>query len=160
MRLDQHRPGATGLKRIGLLLAGFVSVGLAVIGAVLPLMPSTPFVLLAAFCFARSSKRCHTWLTENRLFGRQLSQMAAGGRLSWRLRLGLAGSCWAGAAFSAVFLAPNLAVGAFSLFVAAAMTVYLIFWRSRQPEPVARLEDESGKGPEVSLRSSYRSPEA
>ena len=49
--------------------AGTLCVGLAALGAFLPLLPTTPFVLLAAGAYARSSPRFHHWLMSNRLFG-------------------------------------------------------------------------------------------
>ncbi|WP_106609581.1 YbaN family protein [Shimia abyssi] len=48
---------------------GVFCVGLAVIGIVLPLLPTVPFLLLAAFCFARSSERLHYWLLSHKTFG-------------------------------------------------------------------------------------------
>ncbi|WP_170426302.1 YbaN family protein [Ruegeria arenilitoris] len=48
---------------------GLLCVGLAVIGVVLPLLPTVPFLLLAAFFFARSSSRLHTWLITHKTFG-------------------------------------------------------------------------------------------
>ncbi len=50
-------------------LAGFIFVGLATLGVFLPLLPTTPFLLVAAGCFARSSAKWHRWLLSNRLFG-------------------------------------------------------------------------------------------
>lgn len=50
-------------------ILGWISLLLALIGVPLPLLPTTPFVLLAAFCFSRSSTRFHQWLINNRLFG-------------------------------------------------------------------------------------------
>ncbi|GAB4282362.1 MAG: YbaN family protein [Roseovarius sp.] len=49
--------------------AGLVCVGVAVAGIVLPLVPTTPLLLLAAFCFARSSERLHHWLLCHPRFG-------------------------------------------------------------------------------------------
>lgn len=51
-------------------IAGLLCVGLALLGVALPLLPTAPFVLLAAFCFARSSPSLHDWLLGNRVFGK------------------------------------------------------------------------------------------
>ena len=57
-------------KRRGLfLVAGFLLVGLATLGIFLPLLPTTPLLLLAATCFANSSEKWHRWLMEHNIFG-------------------------------------------------------------------------------------------
>ena len=57
------------IKNISLTLVGWTCVGLGVIGVVLPLLPTTPFILLAASCFAKSSPKFHTWITQHSFFG-------------------------------------------------------------------------------------------
>ncbi len=51
------------------LLTGLASVAIGAIGVVVPLLPTTPFLLVAAFAFARSSTRLNSWLREHRSFG-------------------------------------------------------------------------------------------
>ncbi len=48
---------------------GLMSLGLGMIGVFLPLLPTVPFILLAAFCFSKSSDRLHGWLTNHSKFG-------------------------------------------------------------------------------------------
>ena len=72
-----------------LLLLGFFSLGLGFIGVLLPLWPTTPFVLISAWLFAKSSDKYHRWLHHNRYFGEALRAWEAGEGLSlivkWRM---------------------------------------------------------------------------
>lgn len=70
-RLERRRPeeGSTSTVRTYLWgAAGIVSFGLGAAGAVLPLIPTTPFILLAAICFARSSRKLDAWFRQTKLF--------------------------------------------------------------------------------------------
>ena len=62
-------PDSSRAVRWLLWLAGTVSLGLGIVGVVLPGLPTTPFVLLAAACYARASPRLHGWLLRHRVFG-------------------------------------------------------------------------------------------
>lgn len=65
----EPEPVSSGPLRWLLLGAGFAFVGLAALGAALPVLPTAPLLLVAAACFARSSARFYHWLLTNRLFG-------------------------------------------------------------------------------------------
>lgn len=60
-----------------LTIIGFIFLGLAVLGAILPVMPTTCFVLLAAACFAKSSDRFYHWLLASRVFGPMIKHWQA-----------------------------------------------------------------------------------
>lgn len=63
-------------------LLGLISVGLGLIGIFLPLIPTVPFMLLAAFFFARSSERLHAWLIEHPTFGPSILDWQERGAIS------------------------------------------------------------------------------
>ena len=65
---------------------GFLSLFLGVIGAVLPLLPTVPFLLLAAFCFARSSDRLHDWLVDHPRLGPPIRDWRAHGAIGRRAK--------------------------------------------------------------------------
>lgn len=62
------------IKKYTLILFGLLSIAFAIIGVVLPILPTTPFLILALACFANSSPRFHSMLLNNRWFGAALQQ--------------------------------------------------------------------------------------
>lgn len=56
------------MKKIIYIFIGCISLGLGIIGVILPILPTVPFVLLAAFCFARSSERLDGWFKNTKLY--------------------------------------------------------------------------------------------
>ena len=68
------------------LICGLTTLGLAVIGVVLPLLPTVPFLLLSAFCFARSSERLHQWLLNHKTFGPMIQDWQSSGSIHPRAK--------------------------------------------------------------------------
>ena len=66
------------LKKILLVIIGCISVGLGALGVVLPILPTVPFLLLAAFCFARSSERLNNWFIGTKLYKNNLESYVKG----------------------------------------------------------------------------------
>ncbi|MFD0982218.1 YbaN family protein [Tropicimonas aquimaris] len=96
--------------------AGAVALGLGAIGIVLPLVPTVPFVLLAAFCFSRSSDRMHDWLVEHKVFGPPIRDWRESGAISRR------GKRYASVSIGAVF-AVSLVIGLRPALLAIQATV-------------------------------------
>ena len=76
----------SSVARALLVLAGCLAVVLGGLGAFLPLLPTTPFLLLAAACFMRSSERLHRWLCEHRWFGAYIQRYQRGEGIPRRAR--------------------------------------------------------------------------
>ena len=79
-------PSYRSLTRLAWLALGAVSLGLGAVGVVLPLLPTTPFVILAAFAFARSAPSLHLWLMRNRTFGPIIADWQASGAIAPRYK--------------------------------------------------------------------------
>ena len=66
------------LKKILLVIIGCIGVGLGALGVVLPILPTVPFLLLAAFCFTRSSERLNNWFIGTKLYKNNLESYVKG----------------------------------------------------------------------------------
>ena len=66
------------IKRIAFIVLGCISLALAVFGVVFPILPTVPFLALAAFCFAKSSDRLNNWLINTQFYQNNLADFKAG----------------------------------------------------------------------------------
>ena len=121
------------LTRTLLLAAGFVALALGVIGIFVPLLPTTPFVLLAAACFARSSHRFHAWLLANRTFGPIVDEWERHRSIPYRTKLfGIALMCVTLATSIVFFVRPDwLKIALATMGAALAIWMYRIPSRDR-----------------------------
>lgn len=74
-------------KRTILITSGFLSLAIGIVGIFLPLLPTTPFVLLAAFCFSKSSERLHQWLIRHPRLGPIISDWEQNGVIRLRVKI-------------------------------------------------------------------------
>ena len=101
-------PDPLGRMRRGLLIvAGIVAVGLGIVGIFVPVLPTTPFLLLAAACFVRSSDRMYRWLIGNRLFGKYIQRYREGAGVPLASKVVTLALLWATLAASAFLAVPS-----------------------------------------------------
>ena len=84
---DHVRKHESRTVRFLLVALGFVLVGIGIAGVLLPLLPATPFFLLAAACFARASERCYNWLLNNRIVGPTVREWHFHRSIAYRTKL-------------------------------------------------------------------------
>lgn len=120
---------ARGLKRLLLRVLAVLSLGLAFVGVVTPGLPTTEFVLLAAWAAARSSPRLHGWILQHRIFGPLLVHWQAG-KLPRRAKWMATVSMIVAGLFSALTIPHVPSV----VFIVASM-VCVLAWLWRRPEP-------------------------
>jgi uncharacterized membrane protein YbaN (DUF454 family) len=98
------------MSKLLLIAIGFIFVGLGALGLVLPVMPTTPFLLVAAACFARSSDRFYNWLMELHLFGPIIKNWEETKSISRNTKLVSIGSMVLVGGFSIIFVVENLTI--------------------------------------------------
>ncbi|EKC78787.1 hypothetical protein LEA_03121 [human gut metagenome] len=77
------------IKKLLYVILGCIGLALGAVGAVLPLLPAFPFLLLAAFCFAKSSEKLHRWFTGTKLYKNNLESYVKGQGMTGRPKSGL-----------------------------------------------------------------------
>lgn len=75
------------MKRVFFIILGCIGLALGAIGAVLPLLPAFPFLLLAAYSFARSSEKLHNWFTSTKLYKNHLETYIKGQGMTWSTKI-------------------------------------------------------------------------
>ncbi len=75
------------LKKIIYIIVGCIGLALGAVGAVLPLLPAFPFLLLAAVCFARSSERLNNWFKSTKLYKNNLESFVKGQGMTWKTKI-------------------------------------------------------------------------
>ena len=74
------------INRILWMILGFIGLGLGAVGAVLPMLPAFPFLLLAAFSFGKSSEKLHTWFIGTKLYKNNLESYVKGQGMTWKTK--------------------------------------------------------------------------
>jgi uncharacterized membrane protein YbaN (DUF454 family) len=113
-------------KKVLLVVAGVTSVILGTVGIVVPLLPTTPFLLLAAACFVRSSDRLHQWLINHRLFGSYIRNYREHHAVTWQTKVFTLLLLWVAVGYSGLAIVNSGIVRAILLVIAVAVTVHVL----------------------------------
>jgi len=136
------------LKQKILLIAGTISVAIGVIGIFVPLLPTTPFLLLAAACYLRSSERFYRRLLNNRFFGTYVRNYIEGKGMPLRIKIYTIALLWGTIGLSIFLTAPNIVVKIVLVVVAVGVTLHIILLRGAKRNKNQGLKSISNGDPE------------
>jgi len=127
---NQIKKASSRFTRGILITAGTLFVGLGVLGIFLPLLPTTPFLLLAAACYAKSSKRFYSWLLSNKWFGNYIKNYREKKGVPLKVKLSSISLLWITILFSVVFVVDILLFRIILILIAAGVTIHILYIRT------------------------------
>ncbi|MBP7479639.1 MAG: YbaN family protein [Spirochaetaceae bacterium] len=117
------------MKKYLYLTAGFLTLGTGVVGIFIPVLPTTPFLLLAAACFLKSSKKLYTWLTAHKVFGKYIENYIKYKAVSRNSKIVSIAVLWAVLSIS-LFASDSLHIKLFLLIIGVGVTCHLVLLKS------------------------------
>ena len=117
------------LKQKILFFVGTISVAIGVVGIFVPLLPTTPFLLLAAACYMRSSERFYRRLLNNRFFGPYIGNYMEGRGVPLRIKIYTIALLWTTISLSIFLISPGIVVKIVLAVVAIGVTLHIILLR-------------------------------
>jgi uncharacterized membrane protein YbaN (DUF454 family) len=116
--------------RIVLIVAGTFSFAVGILGVFVPILPTTPFLLLAAVCYARSSHRFYYWLLNNKYFGNYIRNYRERRGMPLKGKALTLALLWATIGCSVVFAVETLLVRALLVVIAIGVSIHIFSLRT------------------------------
>ena len=117
--------------KILLIATGTFLIGVSIVGIFIPVLPTTPFLLLAAALYARSSKRFYNWLVNNRILGRYIKNYREGKGIPLKAKIIAISILWITIGYSTIFAMEILWVRILLVIIAIGVTVHIVRVRPR-----------------------------
>ena len=113
-----------------LIISGSFFILLGFIGIFLPLLPTTPFILLGAACYIKGSQKLYVWLINNKLFGRYIKNYYEGKGIAPNIKLIAIAFLWTSIIFSVIFVVPFQLFRIILVLIAVGVTWHIISIKS------------------------------
>jgi len=125
-QLSREEARPSKIKKGLFVVAGTISLGLGLVGIVLPVLPTTPFLLVSAACYYKGSERLHRWMLDNRLFGDYLRNYKEGKGIQPRTKIFTLILLWSVISFSALFMLNNVIIQIILFATAIGVSIHII----------------------------------
>lgn len=116
--------------KILLTILGLISLGLGILGAFLPVLPTTPLLLLAAFLFLRSNQRLYDWLMNHPKMGPYITNFIKHKAIPLRVKVIAVSTLWLTLLYCAVFVAEHWALRVFFILLAICITWHILSYKT------------------------------
>lgn len=116
--------------RIVLAILGLISLGLGILGIFLPILPTTPLLLLAAALFLRSSKRLYDWLMNHPKLGPYITNFMVNKAIPLRVKIISVSMVWVTLLYCAIFVTDILALRIFFILLATAISAHILRYKT------------------------------
>ena len=113
------------VKRFFYFMAGFIFLILGIIGIILPILPTTPFLLLAAASFTRSSEKAYNWLLNSRILGRYIRNYREGKGIPLRAKIFAVSLLWIFILASALIFVSILWIQILLIIIAISVSIHI-----------------------------------
>jgi uncharacterized membrane protein YbaN (DUF454 family) len=116
--------------RVILIAVGSLFAGLGIIGIFLPVLPTTPFLLLAAACYARSSQKFYNWLLNNRYFGNYIKNYRERKSVPLKVKMLTIALLWVTIGFSVIFAVETIFIRVLLILIATGVSIHVLSLRT------------------------------
>jgi len=130
MKINDKRQMTSNLLRRVLIIIGSFFTGLGIFGIFLPLLPATPFLLLAAACYIRSSERFYKWLINNKWLGSYIKNCLEGKGVLLKAKILSISLLWITIGYSVIFVVNIFQIRVILILIAIGVTMHLFFIRT------------------------------
>ena len=114
------------VKRSLYIFIGTLFLVIGFIGVVIPVLPTTPFLLLAAACYVRGSERIHRWMINNRIFGEFIKNYMEGKGIKLRQKVFTLTFLWLTITFSVFYLIENFVIRILLFIIVIVVSVHIL----------------------------------
>ena len=130
MGIDNRKKARRTWIRLLLVIAGTLSVGLGILGIFVPVLPTTPFLLLATACYARSSERFYGWLLNNKWFGNYIRSYLERKGIPLKVKVLTITLLWITIGSSAAFAVQSFVVRLILALIAIGVSIHILCIRT------------------------------
>ncbi len=130
MKNNNKRQVTSNLSRWVLIITGSFFMGLGILGIFLPLLPTTPFLLIAAACYIRSSEKFYNWLINNKWLGNYIKNYLEGKGVPLKVKVLSISLLWITIGYSVVFIVHIFLIRVILILIAIGVTIHILSIRS------------------------------